>query len=145
MAGNGAKRKVTVEKLKEIQENLYDGLGMKAACTKADIAYATYNKARHEVRRGRGDVRIRNRLLAHFAKHEDIRADMAQELKAEAPFILLAMGVRLEDWRAIAKAAELVKLPEAQQETLVQETCQKLLAELAVATAPAADASDAQS
>ena len=99
------KVQVSAEKLREIEQFIYECKGIEWACRQASIKPGTYRQARVRCFAGEGPQWQK----AHFERHADLRWKMQLESAAEAPDQIRAMGQSQGDWRALAKAAEMVE------------------------------------
>ena len=125
-------RIITADKLKEIEQNLYSGYGIVSACKAASVAYPTYAQARYLCEQGEFD----QRLKPHFERHARIRKRMKQMMVEAAPETIYRMGIAQDDWRAVKEAAAMAREEDRadRQSDAVQDTCNKLLDQLADGT-----------
>ncbi len=97
--------KLTADKLRDIEKNLYYGKGIQWACKQAGIRYSTYLVSRWRCYKGEGPQWQR----PHFVLHEAVRDALAAEQEAEAPFKVREMALEAKDWRGVKEAAAMVR------------------------------------
>lgn len=134
-------KKLTLTKLREIDDYLFEGLGLYKACEAAGVRSATYRKARFRLGRDEGDEKQR----PHFERHDDIRQFMRRDRQESAAETMWNMGMEQEDWRAVKAAAEMAREEEAassagtiqvevvdrrEREPSTQEKCKTILDEI---------------